>query len=141
MSTIIPKLSMHQQVSGRKGFITLVSVLVASAVGLSIALSLLLLGLGSSRTSFAIKQSMQARGAANACAEEALRRVKNSISFSGTITLTLPGSTCTYIVTNTGGQARTITASGTVGTIIRKVNISIGRITPFIMVSSWQEGG
>ncbi|MEK7608463.1 MAG: hypothetical protein AAB495_02700 [Patescibacteria group bacterium] len=122
-----------------KGFITLASVLVISAVGLSIALSLVLLGLGSSRTSFALNQSIQARGLANACAEESLRKVKNSLLFVGTSTLTLPGGTCVYAVTNTGGQARAITTSGQVGAIIRKVNISISRITPFITVTSWQE--
>lgn len=122
-----------------RGFITLVSVLVVSAVGLSIALSLLLLGLGSSRTSFALTQSIQARGLANACAEESLRKVKNSLSFSGTSTLFFSAGTCDYTVTNTGGQTRTITTSGTVGTIIRKVSILISQITPFIVVASWQE--
>lgn len=124
-----------------EGFITLVSVLVASAVGLSIALSLLLLGLGSSRTGLALSQSIQARGLANACAEEALRKTKNSLIFSGTSTLALSGGICTYAVTNTGGQTRTITTSGTVGTVVRKVSISISQITPFIVVASWQEGG
>ncbi|MDO8482877.1 MAG: hypothetical protein Q7S86_03605 [bacterium] len=123
------------------GFITLVSVLVVSAVGLSIALSLLLLGLGSSRTGFALYQSAQARGLANACAEESLRLVKNSLLVLGTSTLTLPGGTCTYVITNTGGQNRAIATSGTVGTVIRKVNMSISQITPFIIITSWQEGG
>jgi len=122
-----------------RGFITLVSVLVVGAVGLSIGLSLILLGLDSSRTSFTLHQSAQARGLANACAEEALRLIKNSIAFTGTAMPTLGSGTCTYTVTNTGGQARTIAASGTVGTIVRKVSISITQITPFIAISSWQE--
>ncbi|MDP3962890.1 MAG: hypothetical protein Q8Q39_00105 [bacterium] len=139
MNTIIQKLFMLQPVSDKKGFITLISVLVVSAVGLSIALSLLLLGLGSSQTSFALAQSMQARSLANACAEESLRRVKNSLSFSGTSSLTFFGGTCTYSVANIGAQSRTITISGAVGTIVRKVSISISQITPFINVVSWQE--
>ena len=43
------------------GFITLVSVLVVGAVGVAIALSLILIGLGSSRTSIAVEQSNQAK--------------------------------------------------------------------------------
>lgn len=135
----MPKLFMLQPAAAKPGFITLVSVLVVSAAGLAIALSLLLLGLGSSRTSFSLKQSAQARGLANSCAEETLRKIKNSLLFFGTATLTLPSGSCIYTVTNTGGQARTINATSTVGTIIRHVGISVSQITPFIIVSSWQE--
>ena len=137
----MPQQAADNKTSHKKGFITLVSVLVASAVGLSIALSLLLLGLGSSRTGFALNQSANARALANACAEESLRGVKNSLLKAGTSTLTLPDGTCVYAITNTGEQNRTITASGMVGAVIRKVNISISQITPFIVVTSWQEGG
>ena len=123
-----------------KGYVTLVSVLVVGAVGTAIALSLILLGNGSSRTSFALQQSAQAKGLANACAEEALEQIRGSTSFTGSGNLTLGQGTCSYTVTNTGGTNRTVTASGTVGTIIRKVSISITAIDPLIVVSSWQEG-
>lgn len=121
------------------GYITLISVLIIGAVGVAIAGSLLLLGLGSSRTSFALQQSNQAKALANACMEEALQRISDSIPFTGTGILTLGQGTCTYTVTSTGGQNRTITSSGTVGTIIRKVSVAITKITPSIVISSWQE--
>ncbi len=113
---------------------------MVGAVGTAIALSLILLGNGSSRTSFALQQSAQAKGLANACAEEALEQIRGSTSFTGSGNLTLGQGTCSYTVTNTGGTNRTVTASGTVGTIIRKVSISITAIDPLIVVSSWQEG-
>ncbi len=117
----------------------LLSVLVVGAVGTSIALSLILLGVGSSRSSFAIEQSLQAKGLANACAEEALEQIRDATAFVGTNNLSLGKGTCTYTVTNTGGTNRTITASGTVGSIIRKVSIAITAINPLILISSWQE--
>ena len=121
------------------GFITLLAVLIVGIVGTAIAVSLVLLGLGASRSSFAIEQSNQAKGLANACAEEALQQIRDLTSFTGTGNLTLGQGTCTYTVTNTGGSNRTITASGTVGTIVRKISISITAIMPSIVVSSWQE--
>ena len=122
-----------------KGYITLISVLVVGAVGTTIALSLLLLGNGASRTSFALQQSAQAKGLANACAEEALEQIRESTLFAGSGNLTLGQGTCTYTVTNIGGVSRTVTASSTVGTIVRKVSISITAINPLILFSLWQE--
>lgn len=123
----------------RSGFITLISVLVVGAVGIAISMSLILLGLGSSRTSFAIEQSDQAKALANACAEEALQKIKDSIPYTGTGNLAIGQGSCNYTVTNQGGQNRTITATGAVGTITRKEKIIIDKITPAIQIVSWQE--
>jgi len=122
-----------------RGYITLISVLVVGAVGVAIATSLILLGIGSSRSSFALEQSNQAKALANACAEEALQQIRDSTPYTGTGNLSLGQGTCTYTVTSQGGQNRTITASGTVGTIVRKVKIIITKINPTITVSTWQE--
>ena len=121
------------------GYVALISVLVVSAVGIAITLSLILLGLGSSRTSFAYEQSNQAKGLANACVEEAMQQIRDSTPFVGSNTLALGQGICSYTVTSQGPQNRTITASGTVGTIIRKVRVIIDRINPTIQVVSWQE--
>lgn len=123
----------------RNGFVTLLSVLVTSAVGVALTLSVILLGVGSSRTSFAITQSNQAKALANACAEEAMQKIRDLSSFAETGNLTLGQGTCSYAVTNQGGEDRTITASGVVGTITRKVKIIIDMINPTIRIVSWQE--
>lgn len=125
----------------QKGFITLISVLVVGAVGVAIALSLLLLGIGSSRTSLAIEQSSQAKALANACAEEALQQIRDSTPFTGSGNLTLGQGICVYTVTSQGAQNRTINVSGMVGTIIRKVKVVINKINPIITITSWQEVG
>lgn len=123
----------------QRGYIALITVLVVGAVGVTVAVSVILLGLGSSRTSFAFEQSNQAKALANACAEEALQKIRDSMPFEGSGSLTLGQGTCIYIVTKQTGQNRTVTASGTVGTIIRKVHITLDKITPSINITSWQE--
>lgn len=122
-----------------KGYIALITVLVVGAIGVAISTSLLLLGLGSSRSSFALEQSNQAKALANACSEEALQQIRDSTPFTGTGNLTLGQGTCTYTVVNDGAQNRTVSASGTVGTVVRKVKITIDKINPGINVTSWQE--
>ena len=109
------------------------------AVGVAIAVSVIWLGLGSSKSSFTLEQGSQTKALANACSEEALQQIRDSTPFTGTGNLTLGQGTCNYTVTSQGGQNRTATASGTVGTIVRKVKILIDAINPDINVTSWQE--
>lgn len=136
------KLFMKQQPCDKnyqRGYIALITVLVTGAIGAAIAVSLLLLGLGSSRTSFSLEQSNQAKALANACAEEALQQIRDSVPFEGTGSLTLGQGTCSYTVTKLTGQNRTIIATGTVGIVVRKVSIALDQITPSINITSWQE--
>jgi hypothetical protein len=124
-----------------KGFITLISILVASSVAIAISVSLLLLGLGSSRSSFAIEQSNQVKAVANACVEEALQQIRDSSGFTGSNNLTLGQGMCSYTVASGGGESRNIIVSGMVGTIVRKVEVTINAINPKINIVSWQEVG
>ncbi|MEK7188006.1 MAG: hypothetical protein AAB691_04140 [Patescibacteria group bacterium] len=121
------------------GYITLVSVLVVGAVTVGVATSLIWLGLGSSRSSFAYQQSATARAMAHLCIEEGLQQIRDVTSFTGNGTSTQSEGSCEYSVTNDGGQSRTVMATGTVGTIVRRARVSVSAITPLITISSWQE--
>lgn len=121
------------------GFITLMSVIIVSTVGISIGVSILLIGLSSTKTSLVIQQSAQARNLTNACAEEALEKIRTLSSFSGTGSLTFGQGSCAYTVLNLGGQNRQVNASGTVASITRKAKVLIDQINPRIRLVSWQE--
>jgi len=141
---IILKLFMDQLRLGKKfihqdGYITLLSVLVVGAVGLAITISLVLLGLGTSNSSLTLQKSAQARSLANTCAENALQQVRNDVAFSGSGNLSLGQGSCTFIVTDTGGQSRLIVSSGQVGSVVRKLKLTINQINPKINILSWQE--
>lgn len=124
-----------------RGYIALISVLVVGAVATAIAVSILLLGLNFSRSGFSLESSQTAKAYANACAESALQQIRNTSAYTGSGGLSFVYGTCTYTVTNTGGNTRKIIVSGTVGTVVRRVQISISAINPLIVVSSWQEQG
>jgi hypothetical protein len=122
-----------------KGYITLLSVLVVGAIGTAITASLILLGLGSSSSSFSYQQMYQAKNLANSCAEEALEQIRDVTAFFGSGSLSMGQGSCTYEVANTGGESRLIKTTGTVGGAVRKTSVIITAINPLIIVSSWQE--
>ena len=121
------------------GYLILLSVMIIGAVSLAIVISMLLSGLGTSRTSFAHQQSVQAKALVNACVNEALQQIRDNTAFTGSNNLSLGQGDCTYTVTNTGGENRTIQASSTVGLIIRKTQATVSQINPSITIASWQE--
>ena len=122
------------------GFITLISVLIVGAIGVAIATSLLILGLGGSRSSFALVQSNQAKSLANACAEEALEKLRESVYYTGNATINFSIGSCQIqTIGGTGNTNRTLQTVGTVGTIQRKIKIVISSIHPVPVLTSWQE--
>lgn len=122
------------------GFIALISILAISAIGGTIALGLILLGVNSTRTGLVYIQSAQARSLANACMEEALMRLRESVYYSGNETLTLTTGECQILtVTGTGNTNRTINTTATVTNTIRKVEVVVATINPAISVTSWKE--
>lgn len=123
----------------QKGFIALLSVLILSAVATAIAVSLLFLGTTASQTIRTREASLGARELANACADEALEQIRESTSFTGTNSLTIGGGSCDYTVTAQSGENRTITAVGTLNTVVRKISITIDQINPTIRVTQWEE--
>lgn len=133
--------SMTSRFLSQPGFVTLLSTLIVGAVGVAITVSIILLGLASYRTSFTGQQSAEARVLADACAEEGLQQIRDLTTYTGTGSLTLGQGSCTYTVTSQGGENRTVSATGTVGTMIRKTSVIITAINPSLVVSSWQDVG
>lgn len=123
----------------QQGYIALLTVLIVGAAAMAIGVTVLTLGADSQKSGLISQQSKQARGLATACAEEALQIIHDTTSYTGTSNLTLGQGSCTYTVTSTGASTRTITATGTVGTVIRKVQASVTINASNITVSSWQE--
>ncbi len=123
----------------RNGYVTLTSVLLVGAVCATIVTSLLWQAVGVTRTATTRQQSTLARELADVCAETGLGQIKLSTTFTGSATIVLGGGSCTYTVTNQGGQNRTVDASGSVGAVTRKAKVVVNGTSPVILVSSWQE--
>jgi hypothetical protein len=121
------------------GYVALIGVLIVGAVGLAIALAVIISGTDSLRSTDSIQNSAKARSLANACTEEALKQIRISTSFEGTGQLSLSNASCSFEVIKETGQERTIQSVGNFNSETRKVEVSIENINPDIIIVYWQE--
>lgn len=121
------------------GFIALMGVVLVSSITILMVVSVLIQGVEQSKTTLVVERGFLARQYAQACAEEALERIRTSTVFVGTTTLTFTRGNCSSIVINTGGSTRTIDSTGNAATIVRRVKVLVSALNPQITVSSWQE--
>jgi len=141
--------------NSESGFITMLGALILMSVGLVVSVSVLLIGIGETKTALAIKQANQAIALANACSEEALQVVYTNAE-SGQLPpglpysngLTLGAGTCNYTISQVSGNDLKITATGTVESTIRKNQVLLTVtlysegppvVSASISVTSWQE--
>lgn len=108
------------------GYVILVAVLIMGAVALAAANSVLLLGLGSSRSSFAQQQGYQAQLAADACAEIGIAELDVNPDY-GTEPIdpfTLGVGTCSIEINQPCTTDCIVRAKGDFGSISRKTKIT-----------------
>lgn len=124
----------------RGAYVFLISVLFIGAIAMSTAATLVVLGVGSIKSSIATTQSTQAMHNAETCVERALRSLRTSSSYEGNETLTLTTGSCVLQpIGGSGNLNRIICAKGIVGNIVRRVEVQVTRLRPAGEISSWQE--
>ncbi len=123
----------------KKGYVALISVILMSALGLSIMLSVVASGVDAAKTDFSLQQSGQARSIASSCAEEALQIIVEIGTTSSYGDLSIASGTCVYSITSTNGQNITIQSIGILGTVTSKIKVVIATTTPSVSLSSWEE--
>jgi hypothetical protein len=122
------------------GYIALMTVLIVGAVSVAVACAVLLAGADNQRSVYVLQRSLQARASAHTCAEEALQVIHDTTTYTGTGNLTLGnGMSCSYTVTNTGGNNRTITTVATVNSVVKRLLITATIGSTNIAVTSWKE--
>ena len=129
------------------GYVTLILVIVISAVGLIVAGYLLYSSVSTGKTSLSVQQSEQAKSAANACSELALGLLQTNITLPTPVTSSYSidataKSSCSYTISGTSPNY-IIDSSGiidpTSANVIRKVHITLNQVGPVLNISSWQE--
>ncbi len=122
------------------GFIALISTLMIAGVVLAVGAAVMMLGLSATRTTSTFNQSAQARTLTDACAERALNRLQQDLSYAGGETYTIGNGSCQVVaVLGSGNTNRTIETKGTVGTVVRKVKVQVTQVNPTVQLSAWRE--
>lgn len=124
--------------TNRDGFVALVSVLVLGAVGLDLAVSLLMLGLDTGRTALTYSQAVQASGLASACADAGLSQLKAAVACEADGNLQVGSGSCDFTAAVAGGYACQLTATGTVQNVVRHVQVNLSQVDPSLTVASWR---
>lgn len=128
---------MHKK---RKGFILLITILIIGAIASAILSSLLLLGISANQVSLSVQQSEKALATAQACAEYALLKLRQSPSYGGNEFLTIGDDQCEILtVGGIGNNNRAVCTEGTSGEAIRRLEIAVSQVLPQTMLYSWQE--
>lgn len=121
------------------GYIALISILIISAILLLIAFSSGILGIYEANIGLGKSQESKVFYLASACAEEALQKIRDSSSFSGSGNLSFQEGSCSYEVEKLAEENRLVMASSTVQNATRKIKISLDQILPAINIVSWEQ--
>lgn len=126
-----------------RGYIALVSVLIVSALLLVAGLGTSLRGIDTTETALSDTLSLQARHLADACAEEALMKLKSNFNYTGNEIIIVEGAdACTIVsVSGTGNTNRVIRSEAYVNGYKKKIVVDVASVTPSPVIRSWLEVG
>lgn len=123
-----------------QGLVAITSLLIISAVVLSVAISVSLLGVGGAQNSLTYKKGVETLKIAESCVEEGLLRLRDDVNYSGG-TLQVGGGSCTIMVSGTGSN-RTLNVTGRLPgppSYERSIEVTVRRAGKSINLVTWQE--
>lgn len=127
---------MKNIIKNQKGAAILVSMILISAVILTIALSLGLSSISENQINLYQSRANQILINIDGCGEEAMTQLNRNNSYAGE-SLTVDGTSCTISVAGSG-STRTITISATNDIYTKNLQINV-TIFPTFTVTSWGE--
>ncbi len=111
------------RINDQRGFIALITIVVLSAILLTIGLTISSASLSQLVATFGSSQSARAIQVADTCAEEGYQRLKYDSAYTGG-TVPIDIYSCTITVSGSG-STRTVDTQVTVGNYTRRVRASI----------------
>lgn len=118
----------------KHGYIAITSILVISAIVLTIGLSVTIIAINSIQNSLVINKSDSALDLTESCVQDALNQISRKNSVNSTITI--PQGNCLVTVNSHTANSWNITTSGTFLGYTKKIQIHLTR-TNKIVITSW----
>ena len=116
------------------------SLIIVSVLVVLIVSSANLLSISESGMGLQENQGWAAYYLANACAEDALMKLKNDLNYNGNETLIFDNGNCTIeLLEGVENENRIIKTLGTAYNQVRKIRIEINRVNPDTEIKTWQE--
>jgi len=118
------------------GYVAFASVLVISAIILSIGITVTLTAVNELQSSLAAKKSEEALDFVEGCAEDALLRLNENGAIP--VSITLPEGNCSVTIDTQVGNNWIFTVTGTLQGYVKDIQIEAIRDTN-VQIVSWQE--
>lgn len=127
---------MKSFLSPNNGYIAISSMLVISAIVLTLSISISLLSVSEADMALAHKKREEVRALVEACAEDALLTLNETSALPST--RVFPDGSCNITTNSQSGTSWTFTATGTVEQHTHSVQVTAERTTT-VAVTSWVE--
>lgn len=120
-----------------RGYITLITVILVSAVVLAIATTVSLLAIGEAQSSFSLFSGEDALQFVEGCTEDALLKSRASAAYTGGV-ITRPEGTCSVTVSK-AGNVWTVTVTSAATQYKRTIQTVFTRGETAVTLTSWKE--
>lgn len=122
-----------------QGFMALTSVLVLSAIFLSLSISIATHAISGSKTNTSVHASNKAKFLAESCVEYALAELQRSALYDGDEQVQIGEESCDILtVQGTGNTDRIIQTESTVSGHVYRWEVVVSEIDPSIQITSWE---
>lgn len=123
-----------------KGFAALASVLIIGGFIITMTTGMALRAREEVILSVSNAADVKALAQADACAEIAIGKLQTIIGYTGNETVAINGIACEILpIAGVGNYNRTVTAQATVQKRIKKVSVTITKVSSPTVISSWKE--
>ena len=124
----------------KKGFVTLISVIILTAISVSIISTDLLISSDTQSSSKVARDTIQTRYLAETCVEVALNRLKINLTYSGNETINTTFGDCQIsIVNGTGNTNRSFSTTATSNNTTKSFNITVSQVNPDLILTQYLE--
>lgn len=123
-----------------KGYMTLTNVITVGAMALTVAISLLIVGMNSYENTYITEESVILDSLIYSCGEIALNQIKLNNSYAGNETYTIGERTCRIedVISNPDGTV-SINIYANVNEVVKRSQIVIDQLAPVIQIDSWSD--
>lgn len=120
------------------GFIALTSVLVLSAVFLSVTISMVSRAISGSSVAAALVERDSARHLAEACVERGLYELVRTLDYDGSDSIVMDDGSCDVVTLGEGLSNRELHAEATIGSHTYRIEVILESISPSVLMTSYE---
>lgn len=124
-----------------KGFMALSTVLILSAILVSIVIGVSIRSISRAMVSLDEEASKRAQVLSESCAEYALIELERTFEYAGDQSIMIGTDSCTIEpIEGSGNTNRTVYTESTVSGHISRIRVVVSEISPELIITSWERG-